>query len=206
MEIEDLRAQQEAARASRAIGADLRKQLDAALVSVEASVKKRTALELSVGRWDLSYGFFGDLLSINGDKALIVFEIAHLNLHSKVALFSMSSSIKRLADSSWQMRVQEYRKLRSGEYESLVCFELRVVADRPWIAVRIGRGSSILGDLWWRGPEDNDKLATAIVDAIAGKKTRSEFTLARPKSPWRAGCVLLAACLTISMAILVALW
>jgi hypothetical protein len=75
--------------------------------------------------------------------------------------------------------------------------EFEVSSGKPWVPLRITNSEyspTWSHCLWWRGPEDNEKVASAILDGFAKKERPSEFGPLRAeavKNP-QAGCVLIA--------------
>jgi hypothetical protein len=203
MSIDDLRARQDAVRAAAAFWhafiERLSKEFDAGLLIAETRVRAMTGLELSAKRSSLVHESNENLAHFN-QRPVLELQATHLR-DEQIWVSSLHCTYTGHADGLFHMHAYEFR---DGKDNSTLTFESRTVAAKPWIPLRVVSRKGRESYIWWCGPEDNDKLAKAIVSAFANQEMKSDLILLR--KPSKSGCALLAACLTVSVVVLAKLW
>jgi hypothetical protein len=179
--VDDIRARQEARQKQLTtwaeVAAGLRNQLQEALPSVGAEVASRTGLKLSVHPSDLTWRITETQLVFELWR-LLELNLLHVEEHG-ASVYRLHTEVSQQVDGSWQIRVSDPP------------LEFRTVAPKPWLALSVGRGTWRY-HMFWRGPEDKEKLTSAIVDAFSGRERSSDFTLREPAASSR-GCGLVVA-------------
>lgn len=154
-----------------------------------------TGLELSAKRSSLAHESNENFAHLSL-RHVLELQVAHLQ-DEQVWASTLHCSYSGQADSLFHMHAYEFR---DGQNNSTVSFESSTVADKPWIPLRVVSRKGRESYIWWWGPEDNDKLASAIVSAFSSQEVKSDLILRRESS--KSGCALFATCLIVSVVIL----
>lgn len=183
MSLDDLKARQESAAAWKEVSKERKEEFQAALQRIEAGTKAAAGLELE-----------SQVASVIFRPGEGEYQVSGRALHFKVPGISAEIIVScivcyvtRVEEGSWKMRCQDWSTEGVNEFDTL--------APRPWVPLRIAsseRAPSWSHSLWWRGPQDNDKVVSAILDGFACKERPSEFgpSKANGATKNQSGCAL----------------
>jgi hypothetical protein len=174
MSLDDLRRQQREALQSAAQWEAAKRQLEetfsATLSSLEELVRVKTGLEVwtSQGRDKPYFSSSAGLISIRAGEWLVLHFPGLSRKVQEIRIAALDCSLTR-EGSAWKAHVSE-----ATDDERL---ELDTICASPCIPLHVGWRHN----LWWSGPQDNEKLLVAIADLLLEKDRKSEFILGKPK-------------------------
>jgi hypothetical protein len=186
MGIDDLKRKQQAAMQEmatwNAVAKTLTEQLEAGLASLEGEIRKRTKLELGVYK---PYSDRPTYIASEGTYCRInqrdLLRIRVVGLTVELTIATIECKITRTSSRAWQLHLSE----GEGDRKSVLDTE----SHKPCVPLAL---KYYKRNIWWCGPEDNRKLASAIVDLFSGKELRSDFEL-HPEKHNDGGCATLLA-------------
>lgn len=183
MSLDDLRARQESAAAWKELSKERKEEFQAALQLIEAGTKAAAGIELESQVTSVSFHPGEDQYQVYG-RALH-FKVPGIS--AEIIVSCIVCYVTRVKDGPWQMRCQDWSTEGVNEFDTL--------APRPWVPLRIASGEHApiwSHSLWWRGPQDNDKVVSAILDGFSRKERPSELGPSKANGAIKnqSGCVL----------------
>jgi hypothetical protein len=193
MGVDDLRERQKKATAVLSLSHEINRQFAGALLSVKSQVESKTGLALKTSTPERVPCSSREAELVIGETSFSLW-VDHIPGEA-VMVSTWTCAIHQQPNGMWQTHVKDH-------YTDLL--RLRTVLAKPSLPLSIQPAHGPSFTMWWCGPEDNDKLAAALVDAVANRERPSEFSLVRVEDPnalkaKNEGCVFLVASLVVTL-------